>query len=107
MEWTRENAKLTAQARDAAIDDLIALVGAVDGILQAQAAADTHYFVEICGRPMTAVEVETVKATVLAAYRWQYIQSGLQILRFGELLNGMITPEQGERIGAALALIMA
>ena len=56
---------------------------------------------------MTAAEVETVNATVLAAYRWQYILSGVQIPRFGELLNGMITPEQGERIGAALALIMA
>ena len=107
LEWVRENAKLTPEARDAAVDDLIALVGAVDGILQAQSAADTHYFVEICGRPMTATEVETVKATVLAAYRWQYIVSGVQIPRFGELLNGMITPAQGARIGAALAPIMA
>ena len=107
LEWVRENAKLTPAARDAAVDDLIALVGAVDGILQAQAAADTHYFVEICGRPMTAVDVEAVKATVLAAYRWQYIVSGVQIPRFSDLLNGMITPAQGERIGAALAPIMA
>jgi hypothetical protein len=107
LEWVRENAKLTPQARDAAVDDLIALVGAVDGILQAQSAADTHYFVEICGRPLTEVEVETVKAIVLAAYRWQYIVSGVQIPRFGDLLNGMITLEQGKRIGAALAPIMA
>ncbi len=107
LEWVRENAKLTPEARDAAVDDLIALVGAVDGILQVQSAADTHYFVEICGRRMQAAEVETVKATVLAAYRYQYIVSGLQIPRFGELLNGMITPAQGERIGAALTLIMA
>ncbi len=107
LEWVRENAKLTPEARDAAVDDLIALVGAVDRILQVQSAADTHYFVEICGRPMHAAEVETVKATVLAAYRWQYMGSGVQIPRFGELLNGMITPAQGERIGAALALIMA
>jgi hypothetical protein len=107
LEWVRENAKLTPQARDAAVDDVIALVGAVDGILQAQSAADTHYFVEVCGRPLTAVEVEAVKATVLAAYRYQYIASGVQIPRFGELLNGMITPAQGQRIGAALAPIMA
>ena len=107
LEWVRENAKLTPEARDAAVDDLIALVGAVDGILQVQSAADTHYFVEICGRPMQATEVETVKATVLAAYRWQYILSGMQIPHFGELLDGMITPAQGARIGAALALIMA
>jgi len=107
LEWVRENAKLTPEARDAAVDDLIALVGAVDGILQVQSAADTHYFVEICGRPLQATEVEGVKATVLAAYRWQYILSGMQIPHFGELLDGMITPAQGARIGAALALIMA
>jgi len=86
---------------------LIALVGAVDGILQAQCAADTHYFVEICGRPMTAVEVKTVEATVLAAYRWQYILSGVQIPRFGELLAGMTTPAQAKRIGTALAPLVA
>ena len=33
----RENAKLTAKQRDQAVDDLIGLVGAVDGILQMQA----------------------------------------------------------------------
>jgi hypothetical protein len=31
----------------------------------------------------------------------------VQIPRFGQLLNGMITPVQAERIGAALAPIMA
>jgi hypothetical protein len=107
LEWVREDAKLTPEARDAAVDDFITLVGAVDGILQTQSSADTHYFVDVCGRPMTAVEVEAVKATVLAAYRWQYIVSGVQISRFGELLNGMITPAQRQRIGAALAPIMA
>jgi hypothetical protein len=106
LEWLREDAKITPEARNAAVDDLIALVGAVDGILQAQAAADAHYFVAICGRPMTDVEADAIKATVLAAYRWQYIGSGVQIPRFNELLNGMITPAQGARIGAALAPIL-
>jgi hypothetical protein len=107
LEWVRENAKITPEARDAAVDDLIALVGAVDGILQAQSAADAHYFVEVCGRPMTATEVEAIKATFLAAYRWQYIVSGVQSPRFRDVLSGMITSEQGERIGAALAPIVA
>src|SRR5262249_14148569 len=40
LEWRRENANLSAQERDQAVDDLIALVGAVDGLLQLQAAAD-------------------------------------------------------------------
>jgi hypothetical protein len=107
LEWAREDAKLTPEARDAAVDDLIALVGAVDGILQVQAAADARYFIDVCGRSMTASEVEAVNATVLAAYRWQYIVSGVQIPRFSNLLNGMITPVQRDRIGSALAPIMA
>jgi hypothetical protein len=107
LEWVRENAKLSPQARAAAVEDLIALVGAVDGILQAQSAADAHYFGEICGRRLSAIEADTVQATLLAAYRWQYIGSGVQLPRFGELLHSMITPAQGERIGAALAPILA
>ena len=107
LEWMREDAKLTRDERDAAVDDLIALVGAVDGILQVQSAEDARYFVEVCGRPLAASDVEAVKATVLAAYRWQYIVSGVQLPRFSNLLNSMITPVQGERIGAALAPIMA
>ena len=107
LDWVREDAKLTPEERDAAVDDLIALVGAVDGILQVQSAADAQYFVEVCGRPMAAIEVEGVKATVLAAYRWQYIVSGVQLPRFSNMLNGMITPSQQERVGAALAPVMA
>ena len=56
---------------------------------------------------MTATEVEAVKATVLAAYRWQYIVSGVQEPRFRQALAGMITERQGARIAAALAPIMA
>ena len=106
LEWKREDAKLTPEARDAAVEDLIALVGAVDGILQAQAAADTHYFVEVCGRSLAAADVEKLRAGVLAAYRWQYIVSGVQEPRFLAVLGSMITAEQGKRINAALAPIV-
>ncbi|HEX7112271.1 MAG TPA: hypothetical protein VF216_07495 [Mizugakiibacter sp.] len=106
LEWVRENAKLTPAERDDAVDDLIALVGAVDSILQAQAASDAQYFLAICGQPLGAAEAGAVKATMLAAYRWQYVASGVQIPRFAELLHGMITPAQGARIGAALAPIL-
>jgi hypothetical protein len=106
LEWLRENAKLTPQARDEAVDDLIALVGAVDEILRDQSAADTRYFIALCDRPFTDIEIETVTTTVLAAYRFQYIVSGVQIPRFGETLNAMISPAQALRIGAALAPIM-
>ncbi|MGE5103829.1 MAG: hypothetical protein ACM3NZ_03735 [Betaproteobacteria bacterium] len=107
LEWKRADAKLTPEARDAAVDDLIALAGAIDGMLQAQAAADTHYFVEICGRPLAAADVEQVRAVVLSAYRFQYIVSGVTEPRFGEVLTSLITPAQHARIGAALAPILS
>ncbi len=103
LEWTREDAKLSPAERDAAVDDLIALAGAVDGMLQVQAAADTHYFAEVCGRPITAIEVESVRPALLAAYRWQYILSGVQEPRFAELIARLVTPAQASRIGEALA----
>jgi hypothetical protein len=40
--------------RDKAVGDLISLVGAVDGILQAQARADAGYFLASISRVMTA-----------------------------------------------------
>ena len=106
LEWKREDAKLTAAERDAAVDDLIALAGAVDGMLQAQAASDTHYFVEICGRPVSPESVEKIRSGMLAAYRWQYIVSGVRDERFAGVLAALVTPEQGARIGKALAPIL-
>ncbi|MFO1325056.1 MAG: hypothetical protein U1F15_13460 [Burkholderiales bacterium] len=102
LEWVRENDKLTPSRRDAAVDDLIALVGAVDGILQAQSAADANYFATIAGRAFSAAERSFIADGVLRAYRFQYIASGVRNPRFADVLGGMITAEQGRRIGAAL-----
>jgi hypothetical protein len=106
LEWQRENAKLTPGERDQGVTDLIELVGAVDGILQMQARADTDYFLRICGRAFDKPQTERIKKTMLAAYRWQYIVSGVQDERFQKILGGMITDAQMKRIGAALAPIM-
>jgi hypothetical protein len=105
LEWQREDARLTAEARDRGVDDLIALVGAVDGILQLQAKADTDYFLRVCGRTFGRPEAERIGKTMLAAYRWQYIVSGVQNERFHRVLGGMITGAQMKRIGEALAPI--
>jgi hypothetical protein len=105
LEWQREDAKLTPAERDRAVDELIELVGAVDGILQLQAGADADYFLKACGRPFPSDQVEKIRAGVLGAYRWQYIISGVQG-RFSEVLGRMIDEGQGKRIGAALAPIM-
>jgi len=106
LEWKREDAKLTPAERDKAVGDLISLVGAVDGILQAQARVDAGYFLASISRVMTAEQAAQVREAFLAAYRYQYIVSGVKDARFQQVLGGMITPQQGERIGAALAPIL-
>jgi hypothetical protein len=106
LEWRREDAKVTAAQRDAAVDDLIALVAGVDGLLQVQAKSDASYFAAACGRTMTEAEQTQVEAHLLAAYRWQYIVSGAQEPRFTDILQELVTPAQMQRIGAALAPLL-
>jgi hypothetical protein len=105
LEWAREDARLAPEERDQAVNELIELVGAVDGILQVQSEADADYFLKIAGREFSSGEAAEIRAGVLAAYRWQYIVSGVQG-RFSEVLGRMIDAAQGERIGAALAPLM-
>ena len=106
LEWERENARLSPAERSRAVVDLIELVAAVDGILQGQAVADVDYFVANAGQVFSAEEVARLRAETLAAYRWQYIVSGVQHPRFAERLSGMISEGDATRIGEALAPIL-
>lgn len=106
LEWRAEHVRLSAAERDQAVNDLIALVAAVDGILQAQSAADADYFMRNVARSLSTEETLQIKLSVLGAYRWQYIISGVQHPHFGRLLTSMTTPAQMARIQMALAPIM-
>jgi len=105
LEWVRENGRITMRQKEQAVDDLIELVGAVDGILQAQAEADADYFLATAGRRFNGEEEAGIRAVLLRAYRWQYIVSGVQHPHFGRLLGGMTTEAQMQRIQTALAPI--
>jgi hypothetical protein len=107
LEWRREHARLDADARDRAVDDLIALVGAVDGIVQQQAQADGDYFIAQAGRAFSAERQAAIRDVMLKAYRQQYIASGVQEPRFGAILAELVTSAQMERIVAALTPILA
>jgi hypothetical protein len=106
LEWKREDAKLGATERDQGVADLIELVAAVDGLLAMQAAADREYFVHAAKRAFQPDQVQAIGAVLLAAYRYQYIVSGVQDKRFQQIIGAMITPQHGERIGSALAPIL-
>lgn len=107
LEWRRVDARMTAIERNRAVQELIGLVQAVDGILQQQSDADGRYFADICGRALTALQADQVTAALLAAYRWQYIVSGVQDARFNAVLGSMIDGTQARHIQVALAPLMA
>jgi hypothetical protein len=104
LEWRREDAKLPSDAaRDAAVEDLIGLVVGVDGIVQAQAAADAGYFLRALALAEGDERAERVRSTVLKAYRWQYIVSGALQPQFRKVLGALVSEAQLGRIEAALA----
>ena len=103
MELLREDAKITAADRSAAVDDLIALVQSVDGILQAQAAADAGYFARGSTTRFTTGQQDQIHEKVLKAYRWQYIVSGAMEPRFRKVLFSLVDDAQAARIQDALA----
>jgi hypothetical protein len=106
LEWHREDMKLTPDARDEAVYDLIELVSGVDGLLQAQAAADAAYFIQTAGRTFNATESAQIRDGLLKAYRWQYIVSGVDEPRFANMLGSLLNSAQLRRIGEALSAIV-
>lgn len=102
LEFVREDARLSADEREAAVGDLIDLVGAVDALLQAQAHADAAYFDTIAGQRHTDAQRAAIDAGILKAYRWQYIVSGVTEPRFQSVLFGVLDERQAGRVRAAL-----
>lgn len=105
LEWRSEDAGMRAADRDQSVNDLIDLVGAVDGILVMQSEADAGYFVAHAGRSFSDEEARKVRATFLRAYRYQYILSGVEETRFAQILGSMIGEAQMARITGALATL--
>lgn len=105
LEWPREDKKLTPEERNRAVDELIGLVGDVDGILQVQSKADVDYFRKTSGAVLLAEEIELLRSGVLKAYRWQYIFSGVEHPRYQTAIGSLITEPQAQRINDALSTL--
>lgn len=91
--------------RDRAVNDLVELVHGVDALLLFQALVDVDYFVGTCGRRFTAAEIERLRATVLDAYRWQYLIVAARESRFGAVLGKLVGADRATRVRAELASI--
>lgn len=106
IEWPREDEKITPEQRDRAVNELIELVGDVDGILQVQSNTDADFFLKVSPRSFTEEDSEFIRKSLLRAYRWQYIFSGTEHPRFQQLLGSLINEDQASRIRKALAPLL-
>jgi hypothetical protein len=107
LEWQRVHAAMKPAAIDAAVTDFVELVGMLDLTLQAQAWADGEYFCSSAGVYVSREQCNAIKASLLKAYRLQYIVSGARIERFQRALSSKITPEQLQRVDEAFAPLIA
>lgn len=106
LEWARVHAGCSEADIDQGVTDLIELIQAIDGILQAQAQADSMYFIANAGRVFSSVEKKMLGAGFLKAYRWQYLVSGFQVNRFQKALFGRLSEVQAARIVEAVEPII-
>lgn len=105
LEWDAIDQSLSDVEREQAVEDLLELVIAVDGLLKVQAAADANYFLSNCTKQYSVEERLIIEATFFHAYRYQYIVSGLQIERFQEALFSKINDMQSKKLLSKLSFI--
>jgi hypothetical protein len=98
---------MTDAEKDTAIDDLIGLVAAVDGLLQKQASLDVQNLETYRGQPLTEAQKREVHASVLRAKRYAFIESGVTHPNFQALFGEVTTPAQQGRVRTALDALLA
>jgi hypothetical protein len=92
--------------REAAIDEVLELGMAVDGLLQQQIAMNIDGLEMVTGRTFTEAEREEITARTLHAWRWTFLVSGLEHPNVVKIVDE-ITEEGPAKIRAAAAALSA
>ncbi len=107
LETLRAYRAMNEAEKDQAIDDLIELVGAVDGLLQTQARLDVDNLQSCLWRRLGMADRQEIEAAVLAAKRYTFIESGVTHPNFLELFGLVTTPAQQQKVQQALAALLS
>jgi hypothetical protein len=99
-------ADLPIEAREAAIDEVIELGGAVDGLLQQQIGMNIDALEVATARDFTEEERAEITAQTLKAWRWTFLVSGLTHPNVVKLVNE-ITVEGPAKVGAVVEALSA
>ena len=106
LETARAFEKMTAAETDIAIDDLIDLVGALDGLLQQQTGHDLENLERYLDRSFSEAEREEISKNILRAKRYTFIESGVTHPNFLESFGEVTTRPQQENVQAALGPLL-
>jgi hypothetical protein len=94
----------TADEREKAIDQLLELGGAVDGLLAQQLTLDIETLEKRSGRTFTDAEREEIRTLQQRAYRWTFLVSGLQHPKFIGIVEQLTTAGRPKIDAAAQTL---
>ncbi|HEU0074597.1 MAG TPA: diiron oxygenase [Dehalococcoidia bacterium] len=78
---------LSIEEREAAIDEVIELGGAIDGLLQQQIGMNIDALEVTTGRDFTEAERAEITTETLRAWRWTFLVSGLEHPNVVKLVN--------------------
>ena len=106
LETLRHFKDMTTPEREEAIEDLIWLVVAVDGILEQQALLDVENLSLYLGRVFSDQEQAEILGGVLKAKRHCFIESGISHPNFQELFLSVTTSAQQARVQGAVGLLL-
>ena len=97
---------LSLEQREHAVDELLELGGAVDGLLSQQADLDIESLQRVTGRIFTEHERTEIKTNIHRAYRWTFLVSGLRHPTFVKIV-GELTEQGPQRLEAAAKALSA
>ena len=93
------------EEREAAVDELLELGGAVDGLLSQQADLDLGSLEKAIGRKLSERDRVEIKGHTQRAYRWTFLVSGLEHPNFVRIVSELTTrgPAKLEAVARALS----
>jgi hypothetical protein len=97
-------AGLTPDEREQAVDQLLELGGAVDGLLAQQVELDIDALQTATGRTFTDTERDEIRTHQQRAYRWTFLVSGLEHPNFVGIVDQVTTTGATKLASAATAL---
>ena len=91
--------------REKAVDELLELGGAVDGLLSQQADLDLESLAKATGRKFSEEEKAEIKRSTQRAYRWTFLVSGLEHPNFVQIVSELTErgPAKLEAVAKALS----